>query len=232
MADMLWPTIGLLSVVLILIVGLVLLRSSARQDPIKSDRNRAQTKDMEKYIRQLKEKENEAWSEVMTVMRDDDRGQQTAYMNNAARNKFVENDESGDNDAPLSELQKAFFIFWKIPYSKMPATKEDGNRFIKAYKARLKADGYEHRVRRWERLEVLMGRFYSDYNVEELNEKCEEIGARKQILELLLSQTMAMLSKNVLGWRVIAGESAYQLVIKNLDNNYPKLDLDQYKRSL
>jgi hypothetical protein len=237
MAEILWPTIGVVCVLLILFVGLRIVRSRAHaqdeyDDPVKSARSIAQAKDMEKYIRQLKEKEHEAWSQVMTVMKDEDRDLQTTYMKNMAKQEGFADDDNFSNDAPLTELQKAFFVFWKIPANKTPATREEGNRFIKAYKAKLKTDGYAHRVRRWERLEVLMGRFYSDYNVEQLNEKCEQLGLKKTILELLLGQTMIMLSKNVLGWRIVAAESAYQKVVAHLDARHPKLELDQYKRSL
>lgn len=230
MAEFLWPTIGAVGLLIALLVGLSVVRSRVRDDPIKTARNQAQMKDIETYIRKLKEKENEAWSEVMTVMRDEDRELQTVYMNNVAKYNGSVSAEEDTDDAPLTELQKAFFTFWKIPANKVPETREEANRFIKAYKARLKVDGYAHRVRRWERLEVMMGRFYSDYNVEQLNERCEQLGMNKKILELLLGQTMSMLSKNLLSWRVVAEESAYQLVLKNLDNYYPKIHLDECRR--
>ena len=234
LAEILWPTIGVVSLLVALFVGVRFVRSRVQDDvdPIQSARGMAQSKDIEKYILQLKAQEHEAWNQVMTVMQEEDRDLQTIYMRNMAKQDVFAEDDNYASDAPLTELQKAFFVFWKIPASKIPSVRDEGNRFIKAYKAKLKADDYAHRVRRWERLEVLMGRFYSDYNVEQLNEKCEQLGINKTILELLLGQTMSMLSRNIVGWRVVAAESAYQKVLFHLDNRYPKLELDQYKRSL
>lgn len=229
MAKILWPTLVVIGVLALLIIVLRFFRPQSPNHRLFT-KNVTQEKDIEGYIRQLKQKEYEAWNQVMTVISDDESSGRPIQMSNMTKQDLYADEDIRDFAIPLTELQKAFFAFWKIPLQKIPSTREDGNRFIKAYKARLKTDGYEHRVRRWERLEILMARFYSDYSVDELNDKCADVGIKKNALELLLSQTMSMLSKGDLRWRGVGSESAYQLILKHLDANYPQLMLNQYKR--
>lgn len=174
------------------------------------------------YIKQAKLREQEAWSSAMTIM-GDDRELRTVHMDSSFSPK-------ADANAPLSDMQKAFFSFWKIPPNKIPIAQEDANRFIEAYKAKLRNEGYTHRVRRWGRLEVMMGRFCSEHDVPALNQKSIDAGIKSPVLDLLVTQVVDLLEKQVLRWKDIANEDAYQITISQLTKNYPQLQISRSKK--
>lgn len=205
-----------LAVVLYVVRGYFHKNESARMD------NALTAYEIANYIKQAKLREQEAWSSAITIM-GDDRELRTVHMNTSLSPKVEAN-------APLSDMQKAFFSFWKIPPNKIPVTQEDANRFIEAYKAKLRNEGYTHRVRRWGRLEVMMGRFCSEYNVPALNQKSIDSGIKSPILDLLVGQVVSLLEKQRLRWKDIANEDAYQVAVSHLAQNYPQLQISRTRK--
>lgn len=222
---MFWGTILLVGVLVAFAAVLLYARYMMR-----GTRNSAmQHTDMEalaSYIKKAKAKEQEAWTNMLTVMGDENDELNSVY------SPMDDTSLMGQSSTVLNEpnfMQKAFFSFWKVPPEKIPKTKQEANVFIERYKDKLKREGLSHRVRRWNRLELLMVKFCREFDVEELNEWCNATGLNKPILDILLDQVMDLLVKKKLSWKDVSGEQAYREIVTHLVASYPQLDIMQHR---
>lgn len=230
-----WGTALMLCVVLAFCVIIWYLRSMFR-DP-SSDEYNIDMEKMARYIQAAKDKENKAWSSALSVMPDNESAYSSRYQ---AGNSTTMSSSSGGavvspppppppQNAPPTLMQQAFFNFWKVPVRSRPITATGANSFIEEYKANLKADGFAHRVRRWNRLELSMGRFCSEYNIARLNSAAFSSGVNKPILDVFLGTAIQLLSKKELSWKDLTQESSYNIIVREIEVQYPTLDLRAYQ---
>lgn len=131
---------------------------------------------------------------------------------------------------PPTFMQLAFFKFWRISLQHPLSTAAQANQIIESYKNKLKRDGFAHRVHRWNRLELMMGRFCSDYDIAQLNKVCTLEGIQKSVLDLLLEVCIQLLSKKEVRWKDLTSPESYRTIIVRFTSLYPHLELERYHR--
>lgn len=225
---MIWGTALLIAVLVGLVIAIYYIRSMFHTERRSAE---VDMQDIAHFIQQAKAKEQEAWTNVLTEMGGDDREE----LNSVYGGDFgptMSTTTRGDDGKPMAtpnSMQLAFFSFWKIPANKIPKTREDANKFIEKYKEKLKTQGYAHRVRRWNRLEVLMVRFCTEYDVDRLNKKCYQVGINKQMLDVVIDQVMVLLSRKKIEWKTVSSVPTYEYVVQHLTDNYPQLQFQKYR---
>lgn len=236
---MLWATVLLIGVLIVLILVLWYARS-VLAPPSKSGAVRdVDMEKMTRYLKKAKVKQQEAWTNIMTAFSEDQEQLNSVYeplppMSLSAptgMSSTLYSEMPAENKprvVPPNFMQLAFFNFWKIPPQYVPKSKEEANRFIEAYKLKLREEGHTQRVRRWSRLELLMARFCAEYDVQKLNERSKQIGLNQPVLDLLLDTTLRLLIQHDLSWKTVFSMESYDKIIKKLGSSYPKLNLAQY----
>lgn len=251
---MVWVTGLLVGVLLAFAVMIWYVRSAYRDNSI--EKYSIDMEKMAQYIQDAKDKENKAWNYALSVMPDETEGLSTYLAANPTNtaNAAMKNTQapmsqvpgkrrtgssprtmsstssSRMQNAPPTLMQQAFFNFWKIPVRSRPITANGANGFIEKYKASLKAEGLAHRVHRWNRLELVMGRFCSDYDVVKLNAAGFNAGLNKPVLDIMLDIAIQLLSKKELSWKELTKEESYKAILKYINASYPQLRLHSYKR--
>lgn len=237
MSGIVWGTVLLICVLLAFCVIIWYLRSMYRDDS-KENYNIDMAK-MAHYIRAAKAKESKAWNNALSVMPDDIDIKNS--FDNSNYQTVYDSDQTLLEQAKLSAavlhpknaaptfMQQAFFNFWKIPIPNRPVSADEANRFIEEYKATLKADGFAHRVHRWNRLELIMGRFCSEYDIAKLNSESFSTGVNKPILDIFLDVAIQLLSKKTLSWKELTKEHSYGIILDQLNKDYGQLNLFAFR---
>ncbi|CAK7029348.1 hypothetical protein [Saezia sanguinis] len=227
--DIIWPTLLLVGVLAALTAVVLYARSVLTQDKKERRSFNMDMVQMAKYIKKTKAKEQEAWSNAMTLFSNDHEVLNTMYGDYDDKQDTGRGATKSNANTSVQYMQQAFFAFWKIPDYQVPKAPDEANKFIETYKERLKAEGYIQRVRRWSRLELLMARFCAEFDVERLERRSYVVGINKPILIALLELSLQMLEQKQVHWKDVSGVDAYRLIVARIQKVYPKLNLLDYR---
>lgn len=232
--SLVWST--LLLVVVLLVFGVIIWYMRSIYSDSSMDEYSVNMEKMVHHIRNAKAKETKAWDNALSYLPDESIGL-TSFQTRLSYKDTALNPVSDfaatttpSPKVPPTAMQQAFFSFWKIPLDKRPITAKDANMFIENDKSNLKAEGFAHRVRRWNRLELVMGRFCSEFDVPKLNLTGFRAGINKPILDVLLETSIQLLSKKQLNWKELTHENSYNTILQQIGSDYPRLNLMDYKQ--